>query len=197
MSHLLDIHANGQAAFASAHQHAWHRLGTVLDHRFSAEEAMEHALLGDWNVRKLPLTAHDDAGNSVPVSGSYATVRTNPLTQGIDVLGTVGSRYTPIQNEEHCEMLNALLEASGGHFETAGALRGGREVFVSTKVPDHMLIGGVDRVDLYILAMNSHDGTSPYRFAVTPIRVVCNNTLSAALRGARSEVPPGSWRHQL
>src|SRR5690606_40307072 len=76
----------------------------------SAEEAMEHGLLGGWNVRKEPLLA-DVAGELIPVPEKYAVVRDNPVERGrIDVLGTVGESYTVIQNEEHAGLLNALVD---------------------------------------------------------------------------------------
>lgn len=180
MAHEIDI-TNGQAAFVSAREDAWHRLGTVLPDTFTAEEAMEHGLLGGWNVRKEPLLANV-GGELIPVPEKYAVVRDNPVERGrIDVLGTVGESYTVIQNEEHAGLLNALVDESGAHFETAGALQGGKRVFITMKLPGHMSIGGVDRVDQYLAAMNSHDGSSAFTFMISPVRIVCQNTLNFAL----------------
>jgi phage/plasmid-like protein (TIGR03299 family) len=95
-----------------------------------------------------------------------------------------GNQYAPVQNEEHAEFLNALVDESGAHFETAGSLRDGKEVFISMKLPDTMKVGGVDPVDTYLLAVNTHDGTKSFRVITTKVRVVCANTLAAALRGA-------------
>jgi len=186
MSHQLETLANGETAFVSARIPAWHNLGTVIDHPMSAEEAMSIAHLRGWNVRKLPLTAAEPGAEPLPVPRNFAIGRTNPVTGATDLLGVVGRNYTPIQNEEQSDMLNALLHESHGQIETAGSLRGGREVFVSAKIPAHFTVGGVDPVDLYITALNSHDGTSPARFLVSPIRVVCANTQAAALKNARS-----------
>ena len=77
-------------------------------------------------------------------------------------------------------------ERSGAHFETAGSLRGGRQVFITMKMPTTIRVGGVDPVDLYLIACNSHDGTSAFRLLVSPVRVVCANTQAAAFRQARS-----------
>ena len=96
-------------------------------------------------VRKIGLTATevtDDGVTSLEVPDRFATVRTNPVTQATEYLGTVGSFYTPIQNEEHAELLNRLVDDSGAHFDTAGSLRGGRETFMTMKLPDTMLVGG-------------------------------------------------------
>lgn len=189
MSHEIEQFENGAAAFVSARTDAWHRLGTVLESSFTAEQAMEHAHLGGWNVRKEPLQATlvtDDGVTTLDVPGKYATVRSNPITGTPDVLGVVGEWYTPIQNEAHTDVLNALVDESGAHFETAGSLRGGKQVFITMKLPNTMQIGGVDNVDLYIAGLNAHDGTAPFRLIVTPVRIVCANTQAAALRNMRA-----------
>ena len=141
--------------------------------------------LGGWNVRKAPVTAteiRDDGVTSMEVPGAFATVRTNPFTGATEPLGIVGGGYHPLQNEEHAAFLNHLADVSGATFDTAGSLRGGRQVFVTMRLPEHLSIGGSDRVDLNIAALNSHDGSSAFRVLITPVRVVCANTQHAALR---------------
>jgi phage/plasmid-like protein (TIGR03299 family) len=189
MAHQLNELAEGVHSFVSAREDAWHTLGITLDSGFNAEQALEHAHLGGWNVRKVPLTLTDvreDGVTSMEVPNRWATVYTNPVTQETRYLGVVGGYYSPIQNEEHVDLLNALVDESGAHFETAGSLKDGREIFVSMKLPESMQVGGVDPVDLYLIALNSHDGSSPFRFLVSPIRVVCANTQSVALAQAKS-----------
>jgi phage/plasmid-like protein (TIGR03299 family) len=189
MAHEVEIYQDGTAGFVSARKHAWHRLGAVLPGRFDAAEAMTHARLGGWQVRKEHLQAVAMTGDGVSildVSGKYATVRTNPVTGKPDVLGVVGENYTPIQNEEHCDLLDALVDESGAHFETAGSLRGGRQVFLSMKLPETMTVGGIDPISTYLAALNSHDGSLAFRLLVTPVRVVCANTQAAAIRRAKS-----------
>ena len=214
MAHDLDT-TNGQTSFVSAREDAWHRLGTVLPETFSAEDAMEKGLLGGWNVRKTPLTASvpvygpvDEQAvadaemlgldapepeieryEHVPIENRFAVVRNNPVVPGqIDPLGVVGSQYTVIQNEAHAEFLDTLVEESGAHFETAGAIAGGRKVFLTMKLPDHINVGGVDRVDKYLAAVNSHDGSLPFTVMVTPVRIVCQNTLNLAWGNASSKI---------
>lgn len=186
MAHNLDT-TNGQTSFVSAREDAWHALGTTLDHTFTAEEAMEHGLLGGWDVRKTPMLALDDDGSQVAMPGKYAVLRTNPVTSAAEALGTVGEAYKIIQNEEHAGLLNALVDESGAHFETAGALDGGRRVFITMKLPGHMQIGGVDRVENYIAAVNSHDGSTAFTMMVTPVRIVCQNTLNLAFQDSKSQ----------
>ncbi len=192
MAHELETWSDGTASFVSAREHAWHRLGTVLPAEFDAAQAMAYAKLGGWNVRTMalqtaPVLSDDGVFGALPVPDQFATVRTNPVSGSVDVLGVVGRGYTVIQNEEHADLLNRVVDESGGaQFETAGSLRGGRSVFLSMKLPRTMNIGGIDPVDLYLIALNSHDGTSAFRLLVSPVRVVCANTQALALRRAQS-----------
>ena len=188
MAHEIETHGT-QAAAVFARKDAWHRLGTtVRDRAFTAEEAMRLGHLGGWDVRKLPLTADEvsEGGVTAIEVPGFATVRTNPFTGAPEALGVVGGGYTPLQNEDHAEFLNLLADESGAIFDTAGSLRGGRQVFITMQLPDSLTVGGTDRVDLNIAALNSHDGSSAFRILVTPVRVVCANTQSAALRNHES-----------
>lgn len=181
MAHNLDINA-GQASFVSARQDAWHQLGTTLPDTFTAEQAMEHGLLGGWNLRKTALHT-EVGGKKILVPNMHAVVRNNPVVKGqTDVLGTVGNAYQIIQNEQLAGLLNALVDESGAHFETAGAIDGGRKVFITMKLPGNIKIGGVDPINNYIAAMTSHDGSTSTQLMVTPVRVVCENTLNMAFQ---------------
>lgn len=189
MSHDIETFDDGTAAFFSARQDAWHRLGTVTTECLSADEVMRVAHLGGWNVRLLPLTATEITDNGVTtldVPRHFATVRTHPHTSKPDVLAVVGNDYRVVQNEQHCELLNLLVDEAGAHFETAGSLRNGREVFVTMKLPRTVRLADTDDIDLYLAAMSSHDGTKPWRVIVTPTRIVCANTQRIALRTARA-----------
>jgi hypothetical protein len=128
MAHEIETHGN-RAAAVFARQDAWHRLGTSLADVFTAEQAMTVGHLGGWQVRKLPLTtvALDADGVSVlEVPGHFATVRTNPFTGAAEALGVVGEGYRPIQNEEHCDVLNRLADDSGASIPPAPCGAGGR-----------------------------------------------------------------------
>ncbi|MFJ3714087.1 DUF932 domain-containing protein [Streptomyces sp. NPDC090053] len=189
MAHEIEQFTDGTAAFASARKSAWHGLGTVTTGAMTAEEAMATAYLSGWDVRLLGLSASDitpDGVRSIEVPSHFASVRTHPKTGHAETLGVVGTDYHPVQNEEHAEFLNLLADESGAHFETAGSLKGGRQVFLTMKLPTGMTLGGRDRTDLYIAALNSHDGSTAFRVVVTPIRVVCANTQRAAIKGAVS-----------
>lgn len=102
----------------SARQHAWDRLGTVVPDTFTAAEAMEHASLGGWNVHKEPLTTTVvtyDGVSTLTVPDQFAPTARSAARRR--------QGYRPIQNEEHADLLNALIDESGAHFETAGSLR--------------------------------------------------------------------------
>lgn len=200
MAHQIEQFSDGSGSFFSARQHAWHRLGVVTAQCLTAEDAIRTARL-DWEVTKEPLLA-DVApsfdlsggypGEQVAVPGFYATMRRHPETGQLDALGVVGERYVPLQNLSTALFLDALVQETGAHFETAGSLMGGRRTFVSMKVPADVKVGGHDAVDLYLVASNSHDGSSAFTVMVTPIRVVCANTLALGTSMAQSRV---SLRH--
>ncbi|GGM73662.1 hypothetical protein GCM10012275_50500 [Longimycelium tulufanense] len=197
MAHEIEVLSNGRAAFFSARQPAWHQLGTVTPYGLSAREVMEVAHLGGWNVRKIRLMGYEQAGSgiqTVPVRGQFAVVRDHPITGEMESLGdaVVGAGYRHIQNEEHAEFLDVLVREAGAEFETAGSLRRGRQVFVTMKLPEGLRVAGVDDFDLYVAALNSHDGTSAFRVLITPVRVVCANTWRLGLAEAVSSV---SIRH--
>jgi phage/plasmid-like protein (TIGR03299 family) len=198
MPHEIDI-TNGVASFSNSRSDHWHRLGRSVGHAMTAREALDAAHLANWNVRKMPLQVPQEPiitedGVTTPdplaVPDFYATVRTNPIHGRTDVLGVVGSKYEPVQNEASCDLLDALTDESGAHFETAGALRGGRESFITMKLPNTMIFdgrdGSQDQTVFYIAALNSHDGSSAFRLQVTPIRIVCANTQSAAISRAKA-----------
>lgn len=186
MSHELNELAPGIHSFASARLDAWHALGNVVDATMDARQALEASHLAGWNVRKTELFARDENGVELPVDNRFATIYTNPVTGQSQYLGVVGGHYAPIQNEEHADLLDAIVDESGAHFETAGSLRGGRETFITMKMPESILVGGEDRVDTYLIGLNSHDASSSFRFLISPVRVVCANTQAAALRDAVS-----------
>lgn len=181
--HALETYDNGETAFVSAHTDAWHRLGTTLDHSFTAEEAMRHGLLGGWDVRKQPLLTPDGNGELLEIEDRRAVVRTDPTDpKRTNHLGIVGKDYQIVQNEEHAGFLNALVDESGAHFDTAGSLHGGRQVFITMRMPGHISVGGVDQVSLNLAALNSHDGSMSFTVLVTPVRIVCANTMNLAFQ---------------
>lgn len=171
---------NGKASFMYYGEAPWHRLGTRLDQPATAQEAIETAGL-DFTVEKVAIKT--DPGD-FPVPRYYATVRTDTKI----VLGVVGSRYTPIQNRDAFITFDALVGGGEAIYHTAGALGEGERIWILAKLPDFIRVNGNDVVEKFLLLTNSHDGTAPVRVKLTPIRVVCQNTLSVALSGSEQEV---------
>jgi phage/plasmid-like protein (TIGR03299 family) len=167
------------AAFASLRVPAWHALGTVFNEPVSTLEMLRLAHLNDWDVRLedviLPGRTHRNY---------FATVRTNPFDGQADVLGIVKERYRTYQNEDLFAFGDNLLD--GGRWETAGSIKNGTVVFGSLALDREVILdpsGAEDRVNTYLLVHTSHDGSLSIQASVTPVRVVCQNTLNMALRG--------------
>jgi phage/plasmid-like protein (TIGR03299 family) len=135
------------------------------------------AVMDDALDLDSPIPHGIEAYSEVP--DRFAVIRDSDLK----VLGNVGTRYVPFQNEEAFTFMDNLVDSGEAKYETAGSLRGGKVIFISMKVPRDILIGGEDAVELYLLLRTSHDGTKAISVYVTPIRVVCMNTLALATYG--------------
>ena len=180
MGHQIEQFEDGTSAFFSARELPWHKLGTVTAGALTAQEAITTAQQ-DWLVEKRPIYTKLEDGTYLEVKDKFATVRNHPKA-GFSALGVVGNQYVPVQNMEAFEILDAIRDDSGAVYETAGSLYNGKRVFISMKLPDTLkFAGGQDNVDLYILASNSHDSSTAFQLMVTPIRVVCANTLAMAV----------------
>jgi phage/plasmid-like protein (TIGR03299 family) len=177
MAHELE----SDKSFASFREPAWHGLGTVFEEEVSTREMLELANLHDWNVHLEEVVMPN--GFNSDRNYNYV-VRTNPFDrESKDVLGVVGERYRILQNEELFDFGDALLDG-GGRWETAGSIKGGRQVFGSLALDREMILdesGVGDKVTSYLLVNTSHDGSIAIQASVTPVRVVCANTLNLAL----------------
>lgn len=180
MSDAIETYEN-MAAFASLREPAWHNLGTVFDHEVNTDEMLKLAHLNDWNVRLVETVL---AGRSSKTW--FQTVRDNPFDGQLDVLGMVGERYRVFQNEELLAFGDNILD--GGRWETAGSIKEGTVVFASLALDRETVIdpeGVSDIVKNYLVVFSSHDGSKSINAMVTPVRVVCQNTLNMAISGAR------------
>ena len=150
----------------------WHGLGTMVAEAPTSPDAQRLAGL-DWNVRQEEV--RDLRGKAIP--GYRANVRESDES----VLGIVGERYKVVQNADAFRFTDELI---GGdvRYETAGSLREGRQIWLLAKMPAEKLAG--DEVEPYLCFTNSHDGGGAVRVCMTPVRVVCNNTLNLALQTA-------------
>ena len=180
MAHDLE-NQNGKTSFASFREPAWHGLGTVFTEEKNTIEMLEAANLNGWNVRledmEIPSTLTSDKAYQY-------VLRTNPTDKNqTDVLGIVGERYVPLQNEDLFSFGDNILDG-GGRWETAGSIKGGRVVFGSLALERETILdptGVADKVKTYLLINTSHDGSIAIQASITPVRVVCANTLNLAL----------------
>lgn len=161
---------------------AWHGLGKVLENAPTSKDAIKEAGL-DWRVISSPLMLE----NGKLVEGFKANVRD---TDG-SVFGVVSGKYKILQNVEAFDFMDSLASEGEVTYETAGSLAGGKKVWMLAKAKDNFKILD-DDYEGYILLSNSHDGKGAIRLNVTPIRVVCQNTLNLALQ---SSVRSWSTRH--
>ena len=192
MAHELETQ-NGVASFASFREPAWHGLGTVFTEEKNTAEMLAAANLNNWNVRLVDV----EIPNTLTSDKSYQyVVRTNPTDKTqTDVLGVVGERYVPLQNEDLFAFGDNILDG-GGRWETAGSIRGGRVVFGSLALERETVLdpsGVADKVKTYLLINTSHDGSIAIQASITPVRVVCANTLNLAL-GRRGKAPKQSFK---
>lgn len=152
----------------------WHGLGVSVQEAPTSKEALVLAGL-DWKVVQEPILTENGA-----VIQGY---KVNRRDCDGKILGVVSNRYKVVQNDEAFEFTDALL-GEGVTYETAGALAEGKRTWILAKLPHHYIISG-DVVTPYMVFMNSHDGSGSIKVAMTPIRVVCQNTLNLALNTAK------------
>lgn len=131
--------------------------------------------------------AEVDTVDALLVPGWVATYRTVPVTGEFQPLGIVSAEYPIIQPEEFAEFMQAVVDESGSIFDTGGSLRGGKDIFLTLKLPKTIKIGGTDEVGLYLAGFQNYSGQGHLKVVTTPVRVVCANTERAALRSTRSE----------
>ena len=190
MSHELETGQNGEVAFASLREPAWHGLGTVFQEEVTTSEMLELAHLDNWNVGLTEIPIPD---GFVSDKTNYFVTRDNPFTDNQkDILGIVGERYHTLQNEELFTFGDNLLDG-GGRWETAGSIKGGRVVFGALALERETILdpnGVSDKVNTYLLVNTSHDGSVSIMASITPVRVVCANTLAMAIGSG-----VGHWRN--
>jgi phage/plasmid-like protein (TIGR03299 family) len=194
MTHEIDT-SRGKAAVFTVRQPAWHGLGKVIQEAATSEEAIELAEL-DWEVEQWPVFAQDQSPMRVKASGigwlhcqdRVANVRTDTNR----VLGVVGRNYRVFQNREAFDFMDEIVGEKLAMYETAGALKGGRRVWMLAKVPKEYRIGD-DVVESYTLLTNNHDGCGSLRMLPTTVRVVCANTLNLALGRAAGGISICHW----
>ena len=165
--------ANVETMF-SVREKPWHGLGTIVKEAPTSADAIRLAGL-DWSVVQETIYTNF---NRV-VEGYRANVRSSDRK----VLGVVSDRYKVVQNVDAFSFTDELL-GKGVRYETAGSLQEGKKVWLLARLPREYIIAG-ERISPYLVFSNTHDGSGSVKVAITPVRVVCNNTLNLALGTAK------------
>lgn len=173
MAHELEM-VNGEAAMAYVGETPWHGLGKRVPHDVSPEQMLKAANL-DWTVEKRQLFFNDPSG-LVPTN-SHALVRSTDNK----VLTVISEKWNPVQNIEAFEFFNDFVHAGNMEMHTAGSLKDGKMVWGMAQIKDSFELFGGDRVEGYLLFSNPHEFGRSIDIRFTPVRVVCNNTLTLAL----------------
>lgn len=214
MAANIEFNSNRNAySFYSLKDVPWHGLGTVVEEAKTPDEIIRIANM-DYEVALAPMFAsfipaeakhivkednhyacHMSNGDVViipekgaRVSDVYATYRKD----NYKILGTVGSRYEPVQNTEAMDFIyqvcksQMVINPKDVIIQTAGVLGIGERIFVTAKLPTYEI--AKDEMEKYILFTTSHDGSGSIQACFTDIRVVCNNTLNAALNHCKNMV---------
>jgi len=176
MAHELTTNSNGQREFFYTGKKPWHGLGQKLEGPATSADAIAAANLG-WTVSKRGILTMDGFN-----CDDFAAVVRDDNNK---VLSVMKKSYKPIQNHEAFAFFDSVVGAGAAVFETAGSIFDGKRVFLVAKLPTAIFATPNDRIEQYLTLMNTHDGSSALRMYFTPIRVVCNNTLMASLRGMK------------
>ena len=167
MAHMVET-------MAYAGELPWHGLGTKVSENISVDDMMKEAGL-DWEVQKVP--AYAELNGEKIHSGHDMLIRTSDNT----ALDMVSGNWNPVQNAEAFDFFREFVEAGDMEMHTAGSLQDGKRVWCLAKVKDDFTIGGKDLVESYMLLTNPHMYGRAVDIRFTPIRVVCNNTLTLSL----------------
>jgi phage/plasmid-like protein (TIGR03299 family) len=173
---------NVETMFSAGRQKPWHYAETsevtkLIQEAPTSKDALRYAGL-DWEVLQTPVYME----NGIVIPNYKANVRSTDNA----CLGIVTNRYQIVQNTEAFEFTDAIVgETENGvvTYETAGSLCGGRKIWLLAKMPVQKVLD--DDVEPYMFFCNSHDGSGAIKVGMTPIRIVCNNTLNMALAGAK------------
>lgn len=179
MAHNINFNEQTQQhSFFSVKEKAWHGLGQIVQDYPNSAAALQFAGL-DFEVYKRPNIHRLDDGTEIISKSSFYTYRPDCCA----ILGDrLGKDYEVVQNIDAFSFFDAIVGGDGIQYETAGALGKGEKIFITAKLPGYIKVGNDDMIEKYLFLTTSHDGYGSIMAAFTPVRIVCNNTLNAALR---------------
>ena len=171
---------------------AWHSFANKVfnqEEKVTTAEMLEAAKLSNWNVQLESVSNFTPETYRYSGGENFLVTRTNPYDQGKDVLSVVGARYKTVQNEDLFSFADNILDGDNSvQWESAGSLKHGRVVYGALDIPRSMILdpqGANDETKLYLIVWTSHDGSVAVQSAITPVRVMCQNTLNLAMKKAK------------
>ena len=189
MAHNIE-YRGGKASIAWTGQVPWHGLGKEVPADLTPAQMLDAADL-NWTVEKIPAYA--------TVAGKKVAVGRSALVRNVDnaVIDVVSEDWNPVQNQEAFDFFNEYVMAGDMEMHTAGSLKGGQIVWGLAKVKDSFELFKGDRIDSYLLFTNFHKYGFSTDIRFTPIRVVCNNTLTLSLNSTVERMAKISHRREF
>jgi phage/plasmid-like protein (TIGR03299 family) len=178
MSHNLNYdEQTGKYSFYSLKEKAWHGFGQISDKNLNSREVLIQSQLA-YTVGKAAHIYRFPSGKEIISENSFYTYRED----NEQILGDgLTADYKVVQNVDAFSFFDSITKGEGIIYETAGALGKGEKIFIAAKLPKYIKVGNDDLIEQYLFLTTSHDGSESITIAFTPIRIVCNNTLNAAL----------------
>jgi phage/plasmid-like protein (TIGR03299 family) len=177
---MHNIHFNqqtGKHSFYSRKEIAWHTYGQISDKDLPSREVLIQSQLA-YPVEKCPLIYRLPSGKEIVSPEKFFTFRTDTE----EILGdNVTADYHIVQNVDAFSFFDSITQGEGIIYETAGALGKGERIFITAKLPNYIKVADNDIIEQYLFLTTSHDGKESITVAFTPVRIVCNNTLNAAM----------------
>ena len=189
MAHMIE-EINGKAQHVYVGETPWHGLGTRVSDNLSPVEMMQAAGL-DWTVSKIPAFAK--------IGGKQINVGQSALVRSLDnkMLDVVPNDWNEVQNEEAFGFFKEWVDAGNMEMHTAGSLDGGRRIWALAKTKEKFELFNGDLIEDYFLLSNPHQYGSSFEARSTKIRVVCNNTLTVALKDESAAAVRLSHRRKI
>lgn len=166
--------AHAVETMAYAGELPWHGLGVPVSNELTPAMMLEKAGL-DWTVDEIPSFVEHN-GTQVP-TGQKSLVRSTDSK----ILTNVGQGWHPVQNTQAFDFFNEFVLSGDMEMHTAGSLKGGQMVWALAKIKESFDIFGEDTIESFLLFSNPHQYGKAIDIRFTPIRVVCNNTLTLSL----------------
>jgi len=174
----------GKFSFYSLKQKAWHGYGQISDKPLPSSEVIKLSQL-DYTVIKEPVVYNFPSGKQQICDDNCYTFRSDTE----EILGEgLGKDYTVLQNVDAFKFFDDIVKGEGIIYETAGSLGKGEQIFITAKLPKYIKVGNDDIIEQYLFLTKSHDRRDFINIAFTPVRIVCNNTLNAAMANCTREI---------